>query len=429
MEHALERLNYILILIYGVLLSVEFSGGYTTKKRRWLICLMIAVILLIQIACSLTFGLAFTKRLYPFISHLPLVLVLIFGFRKKPGVAAVSVLTAYFCCRLPRWVASIAEFVFPTEMAFLSVYAVSIIFFYIALKRYFTKPAYYAMTYSQKSLFIFGCLPLFYYIFDYATTVYTDMLYRGIKMIAEFLPAAMVLFYVLFIIMYHNEVQRRNQIELDNAMLSMQLEQTSNDIQSAKASQEMSSIYRHDMRHHLSLLYSFAESGNMEKIKTYLLQEQRELDNITPIVFCENDTVNLVLSSFESKAKKAGVTLVTEANLPEKLVIPETELCSVLSNGLENAIAAASKIEEKSLRTVRVNCSTNRNKLLILIQNAYIGSIQRNDGVPTSMQAHHGFGCRSIVAIAEKRKGFATFETEGDIFTLRVVVPMEKLSS
>ncbi|MDF2838302.1 MAG: signal transduction histidine kinase regulating citrate/malate metabolism [Evtepia sp.] len=425
MERALGSLDYTLVLIYGALLSVQFSGGYTGKKQRWLIALMIAVVLSIQITCSLTFGLTFTKRIYPFISHLPLMLMLIVAFQKKPGVTAVSVLTAYFCCQPPRWVASLAEFVFHSKMAFLSVYAIAVIIFYIALTRYFTKPAYYAMTYSGRSLFLFGCLPLFYYLFDYATTVYTDMLYQGIKMIAEFLPAATALFYVLFIIMYHSEMQRRKQIELDNAMLSMQLQQASSDIQNAKASQEMSGIYRHDLRHHLSLLNSFAESGNMDRIKAYLLQQQKELDNITPIVFCENDMVNLVLSSFESKAKKAGVTLLTEAKLPEKLVIPDTELCSVLSNGLENAITAANKIEEKTLRSVRVNCSVNRNKLLILIQNAYIGNIQRNGSVPTSIKTRHGFGCRSIAAIAEKRKGFATFETEGGIFTLRVVLPME----
>ena len=197
-------------------------------------------------------------------------------FKKKLSIAIVSVLTAYFYCQLPRWVGSIAEFVFGVRLAYLIVYTVSIIIFYFILKRYFSIPAYYAMTYSRRSLFLFGCLPLFYYLFDYLTTVYTDMLYEGVTIIAESLPAAMAMFYILFIVMYHNEVQKRNKIELYNTILSMQLAQTSNDIQNVKRSEEVSRIYRHDLRHHLSLLYAFAESGNIDKIKDYLLQTTKQ---------------------------------------------------------------------------------------------------------------------------------------------------------
>ncbi|WP_283625042.1 ATP-binding protein [Clostridium butyricum] len=424
MEQVLTTFNYALVLIYGVLLTVDFANEYITKKQRYFIFFFITLLLLTQTFCGFIFGLSFTQKIYPFISHVPLVLILVIYFKKKLAIAVVSVLTAYFYCQLPRWVGSIAEFVFGVRLAYLIVYTVSIVIFYFILKRYFSIPAYYAMTYSRRSLFLFGCLPLFYYLFDYLTTVYTDMLYEGVTIIAESLPAAMAMFYILFIVMYHNEVQKRNKIELYNTILSMQLAQTSNDIQNVKRSEEVSRIYRHDLRHHLSLLYAFAESGNIDKIKDYLLQTKKDLDNITPIIFCENDIVNLLLSFFDNKAKKVNITLITKVKLPKNLDIPDTEFCSILSNGLENAIAAVSKIDDVSLRTVHLNCFINKNKLLIMIQNSYLGEIQKKDGIPASLQDNHGFGCRSIVMIAEKQKGFATFETEENIFTLRVILPL-----
>jgi len=131
----------------------------------------------------------------------------------------------------------------------------------------------------------------------------------------------LAMFYILFIVMYHNEVQKRNKIELYNTILSMQLAKTSNDIQNVKTSQEMSRIYRHDLRHHLSLLYGFAESGNIYKVKDYLLQTKKDLYNITPIIFCENDIVNIVLSFFDNKAKRLcniwnwGKYLYTKSNI------------------------------------------------------------------------------------------------------------------
>ena len=47
-----------------------------------------------------------------------------------------------------------------------------------------------------------------------------------------------------------------------------------------------------------------------------------EIDAITPKRYCANETVNLVLSSFEAKSAEMNVTLCIEANLPETLLFP-----------------------------------------------------------------------------------------------------------
>jgi len=54
--------------------------------------------------------------------------------------------------------------------------------------------------------------------------------------------------------------------------------------------------------------------------------------------FCENNTVNLVLSSFAAKAKKKVVFFSVDAQLPQVLSIFETGLCALLSNVMEYAI-------------------------------------------------------------------------------------------
>ena len=55
------------------------------------------------------------------------------------------------------------------------------------------------MTSSPTALLLFGSLPCSYYIFDYATTIYSDALYSGIQALNEFLPTVLVVFYVLFL--------------------------------------------------------------------------------------------------------------------------------------------------------------------------------------------------------------------------------------
>ncbi|MEG2929804.1 MAG: GHKL domain-containing protein [Oscillospiraceae bacterium] len=425
MERILAIINYGLVLLFGVFLSVLFSGRSQSNKDRWNILLFSVFMLCLQTTCSALVGLKLTTKLYPLITHLPLILFLIFVLKKPAGISIVSVLTAYFCCQIPRWAGVLAQQIFHTRNAYLIAYSITIIGLFFLIERFFAKPAYQAMTYSWHSQFLFGCLPLVYYVFDYATTVYTSILYTGIKMMSEFLPTVMVVFYVWFIIAYHKEVQQKTQIQLEKNMLSMQMETAKLQLKVLRGSQEQAIIYRHDMRHHFSMLDSFAQQGDITKIKEYLANAQHELTAITPTSFCKNETVNLILSSFKDRAEKKKITLVIKADLPNELNISDTELCSVLSNGLENAIRAVNKIEDTMLRKVFVDCRVNKNMLLIEIENGYSGDVQINDETPTTTEVGHGYGCKSMRSIAQKRKGYCDFKANNGLFTLRVALPLD----
>lgn len=84
--------------------------------------------------------------------------------------------------------------------------------------------------------------------------------------------------------------------------------------------------------------------------------------------------------------------------LPETLSISDTELCSLFSNALENAIFAASKLMEKKARRVYLRTLINNNKLLISTKNAYAGTIQMEGEFPKSSnrQPGHGFGIKKV---------------------------------
>lgn len=107
---------------------------------------------------------------------------------------------------------------------------------------------------SRKSLLLFGILPACYYIFDYVTTVYTNLMYDSSAVMAEFLPTVMVLFYIVFIALYHRQMQPANQLEMDNLILSTQTQHASKVIENLRETQLQAIRYRHDLRHHVSFL-------------------------------------------------------------------------------------------------------------------------------------------------------------------------------
>ena len=101
-----------------------------------------------------------------------------------------------------------------------------------------------------------------------------------------------------------------------------------------------------------------------------------------------------------------------EAKLPNRLAISDTELCSLLSNALENALRAVSELPEGQ-RHVSLYCGVRQNKLLIEVRNPYAGTVYMQNGVPASVRGEgHGYGCRSIQTIAERNGGLCVFTPE-----------------
>jgi len=414
--------NYVLVLIYGLFLSIHISGGWETRKQKRLIYALCPLLLLIQCPFWIIWGVETAKRLYPLITHLPLVLILILGFKKRVGVALVSVFTAYLCCQLPRWVNLAVTALSGSPLAGEISYVLLIIPIYLLLHRYFVSIAHNAMSYSKQTLFLFGSLPFVYYVFDYTTVIYSDALYSGIPALTEFLPTLLIIFYLIFLAAYHAQTQKRTMAELQRSMLEAQLKLSGTELENLRRVESQTAIYQHNMRHHLTAIDGFLSSGKEAQAREYIKKVQSDIEAITPRHFCGNELVNLLCSSFADKAEHKGIRLTVDAKLSQELSVPDTEFCSLLSNGLENALNAVSGLEA-SLRWVELYCGIRANKLLLEIKNPYVGEIIMEDGLPVSPREGHGYGCRSIRSVAEKNRGLCAFEADNGLFTLRVALP------
>lgn len=393
------------------------------KRQKKLLFLLYPLFLLIQTPSGLILGVDVTQQLYPLIVHLPLILILILALKRPVGVSLVSVCTAYLCCQLPRWVDLTVIAITHSNLIGEISYTLVIFPIFLLLRRYFVRPAYSAMAVSPQSMLLFGSLPIAYYVFDYATVIYSDALSRGIQALNEFLPTALILFYVMFLSAYHKQMQIHSDADLQRTMLEAELKQAELEVKSLRNTETQIAIYQHDMRHHLTAIDGFLAANQVELAKNYIRKVQTDVDSITPAHFCENELVNLLCSSFVHKADATGIQLTVDASLPNNLSIPDTELCSLLSNGLENALHAVNKLE-KTNRWITLYCGIRLNKLLIEIKNPYTCPITIEDGLPVSNQEGHGYGCRSIRSITDRNRGLCNFEPQDGIFTLRVMLPL-----
>ena len=429
----LGGINFALVFIFGVALSVSFAGGCRARRDWAVLFALCPVFLALQTVSWLMLGLDGAKRLYPLYIHLPLLLGLIFGLKKPAGISLVSICAAYLCCQLPRCGGIMIAAATGSALAGEVVYTVIIAPIFFILRRYFAPSARDAMAESPKSLLLFGSVPILYYIYDYtialsANLPYSELLssghiYSGFQIVAEILPTAVGLLYMVYATAYRQQLQQRTQAELLSSRMAGQLRQVETEMASLRRAEAQTAAYQHDMRHHLTAIDGFLAAGSPRQAQEYIKKVRADIEVITPKRFCENELVNLLCSSFSAKAECIGARLKVEAAVPALLPVPDPELCSLLSNGLENALNAVRELEENR-RWVEFYCGVRLGKLLIEIRNPYSGQIPFRDVLPYATQQNHGQGCRSIYTITQAHQGLCDFSAEGNIFMLRVALPM-----
>jgi hypothetical protein len=320
----------------------------------------------------------------------------------------------------------VALYLFDSDIAYFLTNSLALFPVFYLLERYVVASVNRLINLSKKSLLLFGIVPLFYYLFDYTTTIYTDLLFQGIKFVVLFMPSVVSMFYFIFINFHYNEIQRRSNAEKESMLLSVQIKQAKKDLNEFWEQQEKTAIYRHDMRHHLNLIAGFLADGDTGKSMEYINRVQSNIMEVTPIRYCENNTVNLILSYYACKADTANITLTVEAQIRQNIPIVETELCALLSNGLENAINACTQVEDVRARIIHFKCKVHKEKLVIFIENSFTGMVIEENGLPKSTLPDHGFGMKSMVMIIDKYSGCYSYTAEDGIFTLRMVLPLMK---
>ncbi len=409
-------LRFGVSLVFGITVSVLFAGIESTKKNRFTTGLLCVIFLFVQTASYWLWGLDLTSKLYPLIIHLPLILIFSLYYKRPWLISVVSVLSGYLCCQAPRWFGFIAGAALDSRLADHVFYVGAIFLFYYFLKKYVAASVRHLMEASTKSCLFLGGVPLFYYLFDYTTAIYTNVLYSGTEWAVQFMPSTISVFYFVFVILYYAETQKQASLQREKDMLDAQFRLAQTEFASLRQLQQNAASYRHDMRHHFALLQGLASKEHIEGIKEYLRTAQSDMDAITPTRFCENETVNLILSAFATKAKQAEIMLTVDAKLPDLLPFSDTELCSLLSNALENAIHACEQIPDRNKRIIRLRMYSKNNKLCIDLHNSYQAEPTFRQGLPVSKKQGHGFGTKSMAHIVEKHWGVFQFSVKNGWF-------------
>lgn len=181
---------------------------------------------------------------------------------------------------------------------------------------------------------------------------------------------------------------------------------------------------RHDLRHHNTIIAEYLTAGDLEGAMGYLNQYNNSIAETSLQMYCENPTVNMLLRVYNRRASESGVRFEIFAQIPEVMPLTDTELGTLLSNLLENAIEACEKCEEGDQSLVFVAKTVDDN-LELELQNSVCGTVNFVDGLPISTKNGGGTGTKSIRRIVEKYDGMLRFQQKEQTFVTQVLLPVK----
>ena len=215
----LEAIRYTLTLLFGIFVSTLFLDIKINKKNILIIFGFFYIDLALQAIFYFSKNISSVISLYPLITHLPLFLFFIFIFKKRIFPTLIAIASAYLCCQISNWTTIfVSSFINGTADI---IYSLSLFLSFGFIVKFVYLPISQLLKKQSSELISFGIILIFYYIFDYVSTVYTQLLYVGNRITVEFTPFLLCICYFVFCTVYFKQYEEKQHIETNNKLMYM----------------------------------------------------------------------------------------------------------------------------------------------------------------------------------------------------------------
>ncbi len=231
-------------------------------------------------------------------------------------------------------------------------------------------------------------------------TVSTDDLLPAITHLKLLFVLCLCLASVLLILKAYNRLAEIPLIEA-RSLLDRQYAEQTNALYNSTLS------FRHDIKNHLLAINGMLQKEKYEQAQKYTDGLCGHMALISANYSTGVPAVDAILESKLDKACAASV--ICTLKIPADLKINQIDLCTIISNAVDNAVNACKEIPKNSFIEISGVC--RKGFMLIKIRNSYNGK-----------SFSEGTGLSSVRAAAERCGGSVRIKAENGIFSLSVML-------
>lgn len=189
--------------------------------------------------------------------------------------------------------------------------------------------------------------------------------------------------------------------------------------------------FRHDYNRHFYLMQNLLRQEKYRELENYF-DELKPVSENLQFLSTGNLVCDAIVNQYYLLCREKNIDLSVVGKVSENLSISQTDLCVILSNGLENAVEAAEQCTAD--REITLHFRNEMNLLFIDLNNPTSHPlIFGKEGLPQTDKKdkkNHGIGTGNMKSAAEKNYGEVCWEYDSRGFVLtKIVLPCGELQS
>ena len=220
-------------------------------------------------------------------------------------------------------------------------------------------------------------------------------------------------------------IARSHQLEQQLAAQERRADELTQEIVRAQAIQKAMSNQLRQLKMHLA-------DNDPQAARDLLAQATQSLSP-REAHLCDNSAVDALLASKASQCAELEVPFATNVVVPAQTSIPDSELCAVFSNLIDNAMNASKELAkeqacaDKNVREpfIEVDALVAAGYLSVRVRNACLEHRSRPRHAhkqPRGINDMHGWGKSIVAIIARRHDGSFTCVAENGVYLARVTL-------
>lgn len=170
---------------------------------------------------------------------------------------------------------------------------------------------------------------------------------------------------------------------------------------------------KHDLANHLQVLSALPA----QQKDAYIREMMNTSAFYQTLKYCNDDIVNVILSTKASSMGMYGIEFHVKAEIPETLPLEKPDICAVFGNALDNAVESVCRLEQER-RYINLETRQGKGLFVLKVENPAMDFVSGEELPPTTKEDKkaHGLGLKSVQKIAEKYDGRLELKTQGGEF-------------
>lgn len=174
----------------------------------------------------------------------------------------------------------------------------------------------------------------------------------------------------------------------------------------------------HDFKNHLILLEEYCREGNVQKAFHYIQKIVGTVPQIKRYIYVGNEIADIIINYKLKKIEDQGIKLEVQADYIKMEWIKDEDICSILSNLMDNAIEGCSTM--KNPKWISLYFKDIGDAIMIKVCNSYSGKISIPEGIKMKVKGAipvHGYGMKSVKNKVESYGGTVRWSADNEVYS------------